>query len=107
MTIPKKEDRAECSNYRTIALVIHLSKMLLLMTLEMLKAALEPCLSDEQGGFRKDRSTVHQIRLIWKHLELYKRHTELTRTQRPPSLLASDMSIIEKTKKMPRKTKAP
>ena len=46
---------------------------MLLIILDRLTNALEPCLSEEQGGFRKDRSTVQQIltlRLIAeKHLE--------------------------------------
>ena len=58
-------------------MITHLSKILLLIILERLKAALESCLSEEQGGFRKDRSTVQQIltlRLIAeKYLERGKR----------------------------------
>ena len=61
ITIPKKGDRLECANYRTIALISHVSKILLMVLLERLKAALEQCLSEEQGGFREDRGTVQQI----------------------------------------------
>ena len=61
ITIPKKGGRMECSNYRTIALISHLSKVLLTVILERLKPVLEHCLSEEQGGFRKDHSTVQQI----------------------------------------------
>ena len=73
ITIPKKGDLTDCANYRTIALISHASKVLLTIILERLKAILDPCMSEEQGGFRKDRNTVQQIltlRLInEKHLE--------------------------------------
>ena len=53
VTIPKKGDLADCVNYRTIALINHLSKALLLIMLQQLKVSLEPHLklSEEQGGF--------------------------------------------------------
>ena len=72
--IPKKGDRKECGNYRTISLINHSSKILLTILLERLQGNIEPFLSDEQAGFRKDRSTVQQIlclRLIAeKHREV-------------------------------------
>ena len=64
VTIPKKGDLAECCNYRTIALLSHISKVLLIVLLERLKAQVEPYLSEEQAGFRKDRSTVQQILIL-------------------------------------------
>jgi len=68
----KKGDLTYCANYRTIALITQLSKILLLIILERLSAVLEDSLSEEQG-FRKDRSTVQQmltLRLIAeKYLE--------------------------------------
>ena len=48
-TIPKKGDLTDCANYRTIALITHLSKILLLVILERLTAILEECLSEEQA----------------------------------------------------------
>ena len=59
--IPKKGDLSECSNYRTISLISHTGKVLLIVLLNRLKQQLEPHLSEEQAGFRKDRSTIHQI----------------------------------------------
>ena len=59
--IPKKGDLSNCSNYRTISLINHTGKVLLIVLLNRLKNHLDPYLSDEQAGFRKDRSTVHQI----------------------------------------------
>ena len=59
--IPKKGDLSDCSNYRTISLINHTGKVLLTVLLNRLKSQLDPYLSEEQAGFRKDRSTVHQI----------------------------------------------
>ncbi|CAF1081345.1 unnamed protein product [Adineta ricciae] len=59
--IPKKGDLSNCSNYRTISLINHTGKVLLIVLLNRLKGHLDPYLSEEQAGFRKDRSTVHQI----------------------------------------------
>ncbi|CAF2133571.1 unnamed protein product [Rotaria magnacalcarata] len=59
--IPKKRDLNECSNYRTISLINHMSKILSIILLNRLKYRLDPYLAEEQAGFRKDRSTVQQI----------------------------------------------
>ena len=59
--IPKKGDLSNCSNYRTISLINHTGKVLLIVLLNRLKSHLDPYLSEEQAGFRKDRSTIHQI----------------------------------------------
>jgi len=64
ITIPKKGDLAECGNYRTIALLSHVGKVLMMVLLDRLKAQMEPHLSEEQAGFRKDRSTTHQILIL-------------------------------------------
>ena len=58
---PKKGNAKECSNYRTIALISHASKV----TLKILQARLQQyvnCeLPDVQAGFRKGRGTRDQI----------------------------------------------
>ena len=59
--IPKKGDLSNCSNYQTISLINHTGKVLLTVLLNRLKSHLDPYLSEEQAGFRKDRSTIHQI----------------------------------------------
>jgi hypothetical protein len=64
ITVPKKGDLAECSNYRTIALLSHVGKVLMMVLLERLKAQMEPHLSEEQAGFRRDRNTTHQILIL-------------------------------------------
>ena len=59
--IPKKGNAKECSNYRTIALISHPSKV----TLKILQARLQQYVNreipDVQAGFRKGRGTRDQI----------------------------------------------
>ena len=59
ISIPKKDNVQECSNYRTTALTSHTSKVML----EILQARLQTVreLPDVQAGFRKDRGTGDQI----------------------------------------------
>src|SRR5688572_2483272 len=64
VTIPKKGDLTLCKNYRTIALINHMGKVLMTILLSRLKAKTEVYMSDEQAGFRKDRSTVQQILML-------------------------------------------
>jgi len=64
VTIPKNGDLRECSNYRTISLINHLGKVLLNIILDRLQANVNPHLSEEQAGFRKDRSMVQQILIL-------------------------------------------
>ena len=67
--IPKKGNAKECSNYHTIALISHASKVML----KILQARLQQCvnleLSDVQAGFRKGRGTRDQIVTICKIIE--------------------------------------
>jgi len=59
--IPKKGDAKECSNYHTIALISHSSKVML----KILQARLQPYVNHGlpavQAGFRKGRRTRDQI----------------------------------------------
>lgn len=61
IVLHKKGSTLECGNYRTIALMSHLGKVLMSVLTERLRAQTEEHLADEQAGFRKDRSTVQQI----------------------------------------------
>ena len=58
---PKKGNAKECSNYCTIALISHTSKVML----KILQARLQQCvnheLPDVQASFRKGRGTRYQI----------------------------------------------
>ena len=62
--IPKKDNAKECSNYYTIALISHTSKVML----KILQARLQQYMNcgppDVQAGFRKGRGTRDQIAKI-------------------------------------------
>ena len=55
--IPKKGNAKECSNYCTIALISHASKVMLKILLARLKQYVNHELSDVQAGFKKGRGT--------------------------------------------------
>ena len=78
--IPKKGNAKECSNYCTIALISHTSKLMLKILQARLKQYMNRELPDVQAGFRKGRGTRDQIvnirwiiekaRVLEKHLLL-------------------------------------
>ena len=51
----------DCNNYRTIALISHASKILLIIILNRLKPKVEEELSDCQAGYRKNRGTIDML----------------------------------------------
>ena len=51
--IPKKGNAKECSNYGTIALISHASKVMLKILQARLQQYMNHELPDVQGGFRK------------------------------------------------------
>ena len=59
--IPKKGNAKECSNYCTIALFSHASKVMLKILQARLQQYVNHDLPDVQAGFRKGRGTRHQI----------------------------------------------
>ena len=59
--IPKKGNAKECSNYRTIALISHTSKVMLKIVQARLQQYVNCELPDVQAGFRKGRGTRDQI----------------------------------------------
>ena len=59
--IPKKGNAKECSNYHTIALISHASKVMLKILQTRLQQYMNPELPDVQAGFRKGRGTSDQI----------------------------------------------
>ena len=59
--IPKKGNTKECSNYHTIALTSHTSKVMLKILQARLQQYVNVELPDVQAGFRKDRGTRDQI----------------------------------------------
>ena len=61
ISIPKKGNAKECSNYCTIALVSHASKVMLKILQARLQQYVNYELPHVQAGFRKDRGTRDQI----------------------------------------------
>ena len=59
--IPKKGNDQKCSNYRTIALISHASKVMLKILQARLQEYMNRELPDVQAGFRKGRGTRDQI----------------------------------------------
>ena len=63
--VPKKGNPKECSNYRTIALISHASKVMLKILPARLPQYMNHELPDVQAGFRKGRGTRDQIAICW------------------------------------------
>ena len=59
--IPKKGNAKECSNYHTIALISHASKVMLKILQAKLQQYANHELSDVQAGCRKGRGTRDRI----------------------------------------------
>ena len=78
MPIPKKSNPKEFSNYCTIALISHTSKVMLKILQARLQQYVNQELPDVQAGFRKGRGTRDQIANIhWimeKAREFQKKH---------------------------------
>ena len=69
ISIPKKDNAKECSNYRTTVLISHASKVMV----KILQASLQQDMNRElphvQAGFRKGRGTRDQIANIHSIIE--------------------------------------
>ena len=59
--IPKKGNAKECSNYHTIALILHASKVMLKILQARIQQYVNCELPDVQAEFRKGRGTREQI----------------------------------------------
>ena len=88
ITIPKKGNAKECSNYCTIALISHASKVMLKILQDGLQQYMNCELPDVQAGFRKGRGTGDQIaNLCWiieKAREFQKTSTSASLTMLKP-----------------------
>ena len=74
--IPKKSNAKECSNYRTIALISHASKIILEILQARLQQYVNSELPDVQARFRKGRGTnLHWV--IEKNKGIPEKHTFL------------------------------
>ena len=64
--IPKKGNAKECSNYHTITLISHASKVILKILQARLQQYVNCELPDVQAGFREGRGTRDQIaNILW------------------------------------------
>ena len=63
--IPKKSNAKDCSNYSTIALISHTSKVMFKILQARLQQYVNWELPDVQGAFRKSRGTTDQITICW------------------------------------------
>ena len=61
ITLPKEGNAKKCSNYHTIALISHASKVMLKILQARLQQYKNHELSDFQAGFRKGRGSRDQI----------------------------------------------
>ena len=59
--IPEKSNAKECSNYHTIALISHASKVMIKILHARLQQYMNQELPDVQAGFRKGKETRDQI----------------------------------------------
>ena len=67
--IPKKGNAKECSNYRTIILILHASKVMLKILQARFQQYMNQELLDVQAGFRKGKGTRDQIANICRIIE--------------------------------------
>ena len=61
ITLPEKGNLQQRQNYRTMSLISHPSKVMLMVILNRLKPPAEKIIAEEQAGFRAGRSTTEQI----------------------------------------------
>ena len=59
--MPKKGNAKECSDYFTVALILHASKVMLKILQARLQQYVNCELPDVQAGFRKGRGTRDQV----------------------------------------------
>ena len=74
--IPKKGNAKECSNYCTIALISHASKVMLKILQARLQQYVNHELPDIQAGFRKGRGTEIKLSTSagsWKKQESFRK----------------------------------
>ena len=88
--IPKKGNAKEWSNYHTIALISHASKVMLKILQARLQQWVNHELPDVQAGSRKDRETrvqIANIRWIIKKAREFKKNTSISALLTMPKAL--------------------
>ena len=96
--IPKKSNAKECSNYCTISLISHASKVMFKILQARLQQFMNCELPDVQAGFRKGRGTKDQIantRWIIKKARLPEKHLFLLYWLRQSFSLGGPQQTLE------------
>ena len=84
-SIPKKDNAKEFSNYHTIVLISHASKVMLKILQAKLQQHINKELPDVQAGFRKGRGTRDQIaNICWITAKARKTSTSASLTMLKP-----------------------
>ena len=100
--IPKKGSAIECSNYHTIALISHASRVMLKILQARLQQYMNHELPDAQGGFRKGRGTRDQIaNICWiiEKARVPKKHLLLLYWLRQSLWLCGSEQTVENSKR--------
>ena len=92
--IPKKGNAKECSNYRTIVLISHASKVMLKILQARLQEYVNRELPDVQAGFRKGRGTRDQIANICWIIKKAREFQEKKKTTLIFALLTMPKSLM-------------
>jgi hypothetical protein len=69
LPIHKKSDKTECNNYRGISLLSTSYKIVSNIILSRLSPYVDEIVGDHHCGFRRNRSTTHQVFCICQILE--------------------------------------
>ena len=106
ITIPKKGNAKECSNYRTVALISHTSKIMLKIFQARLQQYMNCELPDVQAEFRKGRGYRDQIaNIFWilsKYLSKMARKTRASpKSHRQPDSSARERRVQSRANKGP------
>ena len=96
--IPRKGNAKECSNYRTIALISHASKVILKILQARLQQYVNLELPDVQAGFRKGRGTRDQIANICWIMEKAREFQRIARRDKKAFLSDQCKEIEEKNR---------
>ena len=94
---PKESNAKECTNYCTIALISHASKVMLKILQARFQQYVNLELPDVQAGFRKGRGTRDQIAnicWIWKKQES-SRKTSISALLTMPKPLCGSQQTVE------------
>ena len=96
--IPKRGNAKECSNYCTIALISHTSKIVLKVLQARLQQYMNRVLPEVQAGFRKGRGTRDQIaNICWiiKKEESFRKTSTSALLTMPKPLTGGSQQTLE------------